>query len=68
VHPLFSKEAADIVDCLEAVHSVILELRNVRAFPSFGPPGRCSGCRPHDGEVAGGAVADLDLLISKPPR
>ena len=21
------------------------------------PPGRCSGCRPHDGEVAGGAVA-----------
>ena len=32
----------------------------------LGPPGRC--CWPHDGEVAGGAVADLDLLISKPPR
>jgi hypothetical protein len=25
----------------------------------LGPPGRCSGCWPHDGEVAGGAVADL---------
>src|SRR5674476_648979 len=25
----------------------------------LGPPGRC---RPHDGEVAGGAVADLDLM------
>src|SRR6266849_2281795 len=24
------------------------------------------GCRPHDGEVAGGAVADLGLLISGP--
>src|SRR5665811_1902062 len=23
-----------------------------------GPPGRCSGCWPHDGKVAGGAVAD----------
>jgi hypothetical protein len=34
----------------------------------LGPPGRCSGCRPHDGEVAGGAVADLVLLISGPPR
>src|ERR1700682_2029045 len=32
----------------------------------LGPPGRCSGCRPHDGEVAGGAVADLGLLISGP--
>ena len=32
----------------------------------LGPPGRCSGCRPHDGEVAGGAVADLDLMISGP--
>src|SRR6266403_1789796 len=30
----------------------------------IGPPGRCSGCWPHDGEVAGGAVADLDLMIS----
>ena len=30
----------------------------------LGPPGRCSGCWPHDGEVAGGAVADLGLLIS----
>jgi hypothetical protein len=29
----------------------------------IGPPGRC---RPHDGEVAGGAVADLGLLISGP--
>src|ERR1019366_8669748 len=28
----------------------------------LGPPGRCSGCWPHDGEVAGGAVADLGLL------
>ena len=34
----------------------------------LGPPGRCSGCWPHDGEVAGGAVADLGLLISGPPR
>src|ERR1039457_6988370 len=32
----------------------------------LGPPGRCSGCRPHDGAVAGGAVADLDLMISGP--
>src|ERR1019366_800454 len=32
----------------------------------LGPPGRGSGCRPHDGEVAGGAVADLDLMISGP--
>src|SRR5229473_2042545 len=32
----------------------------------LGPPGRCRGCRPHDGEVAGGAVADLVLLISGP--
>ena len=32
----------------------------------LGPPGRCSGCWPHDGEVAGGAVADLVLLISGP--
>jgi hypothetical protein len=30
----------------------------------LGPPGRCSGCWPHDGEVAGGAVADLGLLIA----
>src|SRR5450759_5549930 len=29
-----------------------------------GPPGRCSGCWPHDGEVAGGAVADFVLVIS----
>jgi hypothetical protein len=27
----------------------------------LGPPGRCSGCWPHDGEVAGGAVADSIL-------
>src|SRR5258708_5554707 len=32
----------------------------------LGPPGRGRGCRPHDGEVAGGAVADLGLLISGP--
>src|SRR6202795_980176 len=32
----------------------------------IGPPGRCSGGWPHDGEVAGGAVADLVLLISGP--
>jgi hypothetical protein len=32
----------------------------------IGPPGRCSGCWPHDGEVGGGAVADLDLMISGP--
>jgi hypothetical protein len=25
----------------------------------LGPPGRCSGCWPHDGAVAGGAVADF---------
>jgi hypothetical protein len=28
------------------------------------PPGRHSGCWPHDGEVAGGAVADSTLVIS----
>jgi hypothetical protein len=28
------------------------------------PAGRCSGCWPHDGEVAGGAVADFVLVIS----
>ena len=32
----------------------------------LGPPGR--RCWPPDGEVAGGAVADLDLLICGPPR
>jgi hypothetical protein len=30
----------------------------------LGPPGRRSGCWPHDGEVAGGAVADSTLVIS----
>jgi hypothetical protein len=30
----------------------------------LGPPGRCSGRWPHDGEVAGGAVADSYLVIS----
>ena len=30
----------------------------------FGPPGRCSGCWPHDGEVDGGAVADSILADS----
>ena len=29
----------------------------------LGPPGRCSGCWPHDGAVAGGAVADFILVI-----
>ena len=29
----------------------------------FGPPGRCSGCWPHDGEVDGGAVADSILAF-----
>jgi hypothetical protein len=29
----------------------------------LGPPGWCSGCWPHDGEVAGGAVADSTLVI-----
>ena len=29
----------------------------------LGPPGRCSGCWPHDGEVAGGAVANFTLVI-----
>ena len=28
-----------------------------------GPPGRCSGCWPHDGAVAGGAVANSYLVI-----
>src|SRR5260370_11163333 len=32
----------------------------------LGPPGRGRGCRPHDAEVAGGAVADLGLFISGP--
>src|SRR5450759_427509 len=30
----------------------------------LGPPERCSGCWPHDGEVAGGGVADFGLVIS----
>src|SRR5580704_7901910 len=30
----------------------------------LGPPGWCSGCWPHDGEVAGGAVADSFFVIS----
>ena len=30
----------------------------------LGPPGRRSGCWPHDGEVAGAAVADSTLVIS----
>jgi hypothetical protein len=30
----------------------------------LGSPGRRSGCWPHDGEVAGGAVADSTLVIS----
>ena len=34
----------------------------------LGPPGRCSGCWPHDGEVAGGAVADFVLVISRSRR
>jgi hypothetical protein len=37
----------------------------------LGLPGRCSGCWPHDGEVAGGAVADSYLgrgLISTQPN
>jgi hypothetical protein len=29
----------------------------------LGPPGWCSGCWPHDGEVAGGAVADSFFVI-----
>jgi hypothetical protein len=27
----------------------------------LGPPERCSGCWPHDGAVAGGAVAEFPL-------
>jgi len=30
----------------------------------LGPPGWCSGCWPHDGEVAGGAVAISFYLFS----
>jgi hypothetical protein len=30
----------------------------------LGPPGWCSGCWPHDGEVAGGAGADSFFVIS----
>ena len=30
----------------------------------LGPPGWCSGCWPHDGDVAGGAVADCFFVIS----
>jgi hypothetical protein len=37
-------------------------LVSAAAMLRLGPPGRCSGW-PHDGEVAGGAVADLGLLI-----
>src|SRR5260370_39463109 len=35
-------------------------------FDRLGPHGRGRGCRPRDAEVAGGAVADLGLLISGP--
>src|SRR5277367_6870832 len=32
----------------------------------LGPPG-CSGCRPHDGELAGGAVAELRFIDFRAP-
>src|ERR1035438_3529526 len=33
----------------------------------LGPPGRCRGCWPHDGEVAGGAVAELRFIDFRAP-
>jgi hypothetical protein len=30
----------------------------------LGPPGRRSGCRPHDGEVAAGAIFFAELLFA----
>src|SRR5271170_5967632 len=33
----------------------------------LGPPGRCRGCWPHDGEVAGGAVAELRFIDFRVP-
>ena len=48
------------------IPAVVTRAREVgRAMPTdlLGPPGRCSGCWPHDGEVAGGAVADSTLVI-----
>jgi hypothetical protein len=36
---------------------VVAEESGAAHFDLLGPPGRCSGCWPHDGEVAGGAVA-----------
>jgi hypothetical protein len=29
----------------------------------LGPPGWCSGCWPHDGEVAGGAISLFSGLV-----
>src|SRR5260221_310786 len=34
----------------------------------LGPPMQCRGCWPHDGEVAGGAVGDLVLVIFRSRR
>jgi hypothetical protein len=48
-----------------ALTSVVRRDHLEGGFQAFAPvPGRFSGCWPHDGEVAGGAVADLGLLIS----
>src|SRR5271170_451015 len=33
----------------------------------LGPPGRCRGCWPHDGAVAGGAVAELRFIDFRVP-
>ena len=42
------------------IFAVVTRAREVgRAMPTdlLGPPGRRSGCWPHDGEVAGGAIS-----------
>jgi hypothetical protein len=42
---------------------VVAEESGAAHLDLLGPPGWCSGCWPHDGEVAGGAVADSTLVI-----
>jgi hypothetical protein len=58
-----AKSAALTQPSALTIFAVVTRAREVgRAMPTdlldlLGPPGRCSGCWPHDGEVAGGAIA-----------
>ncbi len=52
------------VDHLLCDHARARGLGGAMSTDLLGPPGWCSGCWPHDGEVAGSAVADSTLVIS----